>query len=67
MSDRSTEKERTAISNDPDLIGMYRLPLTPKRAGWLMAQVIEHPEHVITVEKSFLVMRFPPGKASADE
>lgn len=56
--------ERVAASDEVDLIGKYRLPLTPKRAGWLMAQVIEYPDHVITVEPPFLVLRFPPSESS---
>ncbi len=50
---------REVYSDEEGLIGKYRIPLDTKRALMIAAQVTEYPEHVITVEPPFLVLRFP--------
>lgn len=48
---------RYAVSDEPGLICKVRIPLTGKTGAVLAAQAIEHPQHVLTIEGSFLVMR----------
>ena len=56
---------RTAIdTDDATLIAKYRTPLDTKRALSLAAMVTEYPEHVVSVEGIWLVLRFPEGGAA---
>ena len=62
MSRETGAASRMAVDpTDPRLIVRVRVPLTPRASLMLAMMSGEHPEHVVTVEGDWLVLRHPEG------